>query len=161
MTRKELGSLCSGASQKASCRSFASTPNYPELHCMAFLPFFSLVIPFQEIWRKEAGQNVDSHHCNRHNTCYCDSDPIKITLTLMFLCMLVEEKAQLAPFPLSHPVFASLKLFAPADWITLPALWVCHKCCFAFAALNRSFCHCCTCGGTERSDQPHTHIAQG
>lgn len=75
----------------------------------------SLVIPFKKKWRKEIGQNVDSHHCNRHNTCYCDSDPIKITLTLMFLCTLVEEKAQLAPFPLSHAVFASLKRFAPAD----------------------------------------------
>lgn len=121
----------------------------------------SPVIPFQNNWRKETGQNVDSHCCNRHNTCYCDSDPIKITLTLIFLCMLVEERAQLAPFPLSHPVFASLKQFAPADWITLPTHWVCHKRCLAFSALNRPFCPCCTCGGTEGSEQPCTHAALG
>lgn len=76
------------------------------------LGYSSPVTPFKKMHKKEIGKNVDLHHCNRHNTCYCDSDPIKITLTLMFLCTLVEEKAQLAPFPLSHPAFASLKHFA-------------------------------------------------
>lgn len=69
--------------------------------CWALCPSAPLLVPVRENLREEIGQSVAPHHCNRHNTCYCACDPIKITLTLMFWCTPVEKRAQLAPFPLS------------------------------------------------------------
>lgn len=100
-----LGHMCS----KASLSSIS-------LH--RFFCHSPVFIPSKQKSRRETAQNVDLHYFNRHNTCHCYSDPIKITLTLMFLCTLVEEKTQLASFPLRYPVFATWKQLALEDWIT-------------------------------------------
>ena len=72
------------------------------------------------------------------------TDPTKIALTLMFLCTLVGEKTQLAPFPLSHPVCASLKQLAPADRTPLPTHGLCRR------HLNRPFYAAARAAGRRR-----------